>query len=148
MAPRILLVDDEPNVIKAISRALQDEPCEILTAKSGREALKLMLTTAIDIIVTDERMPGMSGVELLGAVSRIYPETTRIILTGHANTNLVFQAINDGKIYRFLTKPWDDEELVGIIRHALGDKRHNKGESLLQKSKVTPENMRGGQVGG
>ncbi len=126
---KVLLVDDEPNVIKSITRILHEEPCEIITANSGRQALELMATTPVDVIVSDERMPGMSGVELLSAVSRIYPETVRIILTGHANTQLVFQAINDGSIYRFLTKPWDDEEFVAVIRHAMAMK--NEGGSTL-----------------
>ncbi|MEN8258708.1 MAG: response regulator [Thermodesulfobacteriota bacterium] len=120
---RILLVDDEPNVINAITRVLGDEPCEILTANTGRDALALMATVAVDLVISDERMPGMSGVELLSAVSRIYPETIRIILTGHADTQLVFQAISDGAIYRFLTKPWNDEELVSVIRDALALKK-------------------------
>jgi DNA-binding NtrC family response regulator len=124
---KILLVDDEPNVIKSITRILQNEPWQILTAKTGREALDLMATTPVDVVLSDERMPGMSGVELLSAVSRIHPETVRIILTGHANTQLVFQAISDGAIFRFLTKPWDDDELVAILRHAM-DIRKKRGD--------------------
>lgn len=119
---KLLLVDDEPNVIKALKRVMQHEPWQVLTAKTGRQALELMASTQIDVIISDERMPGMSGVELLSAVSKIYPETIRIILTGHANTALVFEAINDGAIYRFLTKPWNDEELIAVIRHAMGKK--------------------------
>ena len=115
----VLLVDDEVNVTKSIIRVLHNEPWQILSAKTGREALDLMATTPVDVIVSDERMPGMSGVELLSAISKIYPETIRIILTGHANTELVFQAINDGAIYRFLTKPWDDAELISVISQAL-----------------------------
>lgn len=128
MAGRVLLVDDEAGVIKAISRLLADEPYDIVTAKSGREALGLMATTAIDVIISDERMPGMSGVELLEAVSRIHPQTIRIILTGHADTGLVFQAINDGKIYRFLSKPWDDRELLAIVRQAMATKEVADGD--------------------
>lgn len=119
---KILLVDDEPNIIKALSRVLQNEPWQVLTAKTGRQALELMASTPVDVIVSDEMMPGMSGVELLSAVSRIHPETIRIILTGHATTDLVFKAINDGAIYRFLTKPWDDQELLAVIRHAMEKK--------------------------
>ncbi len=115
----ILLVDDEANVIKSITRILQDEPWQVLTAKTGRQALDLMATTPVDVILSDERMPGMSGVELLNAVSRIHPETIRIILTGHANTQLVFQAISEGAIYKFLTKPWNDEELLSVLRQAM-----------------------------
>lgn len=124
----ILVVDDEANVIKSITRVLQDEPWQVLTAKTGRAALALMATTPIDVILSDERMPGMTGVELLSAVNRIYPETIRIILTGHANTQLVFQAISDGAIYRFLTKPWNDEELVAVIRHAMDMRKTRVGE--------------------
>ncbi len=132
---KILLVDDEVNVIKAISRVLGNEPWQILTARSGREALELMATTAVDVIVSDERMPGMSGVELLSAVSKIYPDTIRIILTGHANTQLVFQAITDGAIYRFLTKPWNDDELVVLLRDAMATSRQMAAKRLGTNNK-------------
>lgn len=132
---KILLVDDEVNVIKAISRVLGNEPWQILTARSGREALELMATTAVDVIVSDERMPGMSGVELLSAVSKIYPDTIRIILTGHANTQLVFQAITDGAIYRFLTKPWNDDELVVLLRDAMATSRQMAAKRLGANNK-------------
>lgn len=130
---KILLVDDEVRVSNAISRVLQDEPWQILTAKSGRAALELMATTPVDVILSDERMPGMSGVELLSAVSRIYPDTIRIILTGHGDTQLVFKAIRDGEIYRFLTKPWQDEELVAVLRQAMVMRQQHSASTVPER---------------
>ncbi len=142
---RILLVDDEPNVIKSITRVLSSEPYEVVSANSGRDALDLMATMPVDLVLSDERMPNMTGVELLSAVSRIYPDTIRIILTGHANAQLVFQAISDGAIYKFLTKPWNDEELVSVIREAMALKKESAGKPPDINQKTSPAN--GGRGG-
>lgn len=107
----ILLVDDEPKILSALTRTLFDDQYEILTASSGPEALKAMEGKTIKAIVSDERMVGMQGSELLAEVKLRSPHTVRILLTGHATLEAAMRAVNEGEIYRFFTKPWDDLQL-------------------------------------
>jgi len=111
MRETILLVDDEANVLSALTRALIDDPYEILTASSGLQALEIIETAIIKVIVSDERMVGMQGSELLSEVKHCSPHTVRILLTGHATLEAAMRAVNEGEIYRFFTKPWDDTQL-------------------------------------
>lgn len=126
----IMLVDDEANVLSALTRALLDDPYEILTASGGREALEVMEGKTIKAIVSDERMIGMQGSELLAEVKRRSPHTVRILLTGHATLEAAMRAVNEGEIYRFFTKPWDDMQ----IRFAL--------LSAIEKYNLEAENRR------
>ncbi len=114
----LLLVDDEPNVPRSIRRALRHEGYNVFIANSGDTALELLRDQPIDIILSDHRMPGMTGAELLTEVSRSYPETVRIMLSGQADMNDVVQAVNEGSIYKFLTKPWSNDTLRSIIKEA------------------------------
>lgn len=114
----LLLVDDEPCVISSLRRALADEPYEILTAGNGQEGLAVCAEHRVGVVVSDERMPGMGGAEFLAAVRERHPETIRIMLTGHASVDATMRAVNEGEIYRFFTKPWDDLELRFALRSA------------------------------
>jgi DNA-binding NtrC family response regulator len=89
-----------------------------LTAQSGMDAFELLALHQVQVILCDQRMPGMSGIEFLGKVKEMYPDTVRIMLTGHADLESVIDAVNRGHIYRFFTKPWDDQILVDTIRDA------------------------------
>ena len=124
MQPRVLFVDDEPHVTDALRRALRKEPYEILTARSADEALHILAQAPVDVIVSDEQMPGMCGSEFLATVRRSYPDTARILLTGHASLEAAVRAINEGEIYRFLTKPCDEGDLTLVIEHALQRKEY------------------------
>ncbi len=115
----ILLVDDEQNVLNALTRALFDEQLEISCAKSGEEALKIISTKPFKLVISDERMIGMQGSELLAILKEKYPQTLRILLTGHATLDAAMKAVNQGEIYRFFTKPWNDTELKFAIRTAI-----------------------------
>lgn len=119
MNHRVLFVDDEPNVTTALRRALRREPYEILSASSSNDGLELLAKTPVDVVVADERMPGMSGTEFLATVSQKYPDTIRMMLTGQATLDAVIEAINRGQIYHFFTKPWNPAELSNVIRQAL-----------------------------
>ena len=119
MAHKILLVDDEPNLTSALKHALYKEKYEIFTAVSANEALGILSRESVDVIVSDEQMPGMSGSELLTIVRRKYPGTIRIILTGQASPKAAFRAINEGEVYRFLIKPCNGLDLAITIRRAL-----------------------------
>ncbi len=115
----ILLVDDEENVLSALKRALFDEPYEIATAGGGEQALELLKNRSFKVVVSDERMIGMQGSELLSQVRLLYPETIRIMLTGHATLDAAMKAVNEGEIYRFFSKPWNDHDLTFAIRSAI-----------------------------
>lgn len=115
----VMLVDDEANVLTALVRSLIDEPYEIITASSGDEALELMEGKTVKVIVSDERMEGMQGSELLAEVKRRSPDTVRVLLTGHATLDAALRAVNVGEIYRFFLKPWDDTQLRFALMSAI-----------------------------
>ncbi len=116
--PTLLLVDDEQNVINALSRLFRREGYRILTANSPAEAFDLLAKNTVQVIVSDQRMPDMTGTEFFSRVRQLYPATMRIVLTGYTDIDSVKDAINRGAIYKFLTKPWDDDELRDQIREA------------------------------
>ncbi|MCA9034179.1 MAG: response regulator [Planctomycetaceae bacterium] len=115
----ILCVDDEPGILSALKRLLRREPYRLLTASSGEEALQVFASEKIHLIVSDHRMPGMTGTELLSEIQKISPETVRVVLSGYADAAAIVEAINRGHIFRFLGKPWSDEELKANIRACL-----------------------------
>jgi diguanylate cyclase (GGDEF)-like protein len=116
--PTLLVVDDEPSILSSLRRLLRNEGYRILTAGSGSEGLQVLAENAVDVIVSDQRMPGMTGVEFLRAVRQLYPDTVRIVLSGFTELQTVTDAVNAGAIYKFLTKPWDDEQLRAHIQEA------------------------------
>ncbi|WP_148861355.1 ATPase, T2SS/T4P/T4SS family [Marinobacter fonticola] len=108
---RILIVDDEPNILSALRRVFARENYAMLFASSGEEALSIMEKEPVELIMTDFMMPGMNGSELLQQVRERWPTTIRLMLTGHANTDAVMGSIREGAVYRFLLKPWNDDDL-------------------------------------
>ena len=117
---KILCVDDEKNVLKALLRLFMDEDYEILTAESGEEGLRILDDEApVQLIISDYRMPGMNGVDFLKQVYERRPETIRIVLSGYADTGAIVAAINEGQIYKFIPKPWNDDDLKVTINKAL-----------------------------
>lgn len=128
---RILCVDDEQNVLRALTRLFLDDPYEILTAPSGAEGLLILdRYGAVPVVISDHRMPGMSGVEFLTEVRNRWPDTVRIVLSGYADTAAVVSAINEGQIYRFVAKPWNDDELRVTVANAL--ERYDLGRKNLE----------------
>ncbi|MEX6504442.1 HD domain-containing phosphohydrolase [Pseudomonas zhanjiangensis] len=115
----LLLVDDEENILRSLRRLLRHEPYEILTANGGDQALQLLASHPVDLVISDARMPGMDGATLLTEVQRRWPHCMRILLTGHADISTTIKAINKGQIYRYFSKPWEDDELRLNIRQAL-----------------------------
>jgi response regulator RpfG family c-di-GMP phosphodiesterase len=115
----ILFVDDEENILRSLERLFRKEGYDILTANSGEEGLRKLDENGISVIVSDQRMPGMTGSEFLRRSRKISPDSIRIMLTGYADINATMDAINKGEVYRFITKPWDDDEIKLIIRDVL-----------------------------
>jgi two-component system, probable response regulator PhcQ len=108
---RILIVDDEENVCHALRRSLRKEGYELFFGKEPREGLELLQKQTVDMVISDHLMPNMTGLEFLKLVRDRYPDMMRLMLTGHADMQTAIDAINQGAIYRFLTKPWDDTDL-------------------------------------
>lgn len=114
----LLLVDDEPNVVNAIARTVQGQGYHILKANSAFEAFELLATNEVGVIVCDQRMPKMTGVEMFAKVRQMYPQSVRIILSGYADIAAVTDAINLGAVYKFLNKPWDQGEICKVFESA------------------------------
>lgn len=135
----LLLVDDEENILKALTRLLMDDDFNVETATSGEAALnKLKTLTNVALIVSDQRMPGMNGAEFLGRSQEFAPNAQRILLTGYSDINATIDAINKGGAGRYISKPWDDEELLAAIRDAVslfkdGEERRHLNEIIAQQ---------------
>ncbi|MBI2305885.1 MAG: EAL domain-containing protein [Rhodocyclales bacterium] len=114
----LLLVDDEPNIISSLSRLLRGKGYRIVTTTSTREGFDLMATLRPGVVICDQRMPEMTGTEFLRRVKELYPETVRIVLSGYTELNSVIDAVNQGAVYKFLTKPWEDDALCASIHDA------------------------------
>jgi len=115
----VLCVDDEPNILSALRRMLSLNNFKVLAADSGHAALELLASTPVDVVLSDMHMPEMNGAELLATVKERFPDAMRILLTGNADLSSAIAAVNQGGIYRYLTKPWVDAELVSTIEASL-----------------------------
>ncbi len=114
----LLIVDDEPQIISAVRRLLLDEHITILAASSGKEALSLLGSHEVAVMLTDNCMPEMSGLELLNEAKKTSPDTVRLMMTGNADLQVALKAINEGEVYRFIVKPWHNQELSAMIMAA------------------------------
>ncbi|MEW6378453.1 MAG: HD domain-containing phosphohydrolase [bacterium] len=135
MTPKnsLLFVDDEPNITRSLQRLFQDDDYQIYTADSGDGALKILQTHAVSAVISDQKMPHMTGSQLLEKVREKYPETMRILLTGSSDIQAAISAINQGQIYLYITKPWVDEDLKIKVRQALAQ------YNLMQENKRLQE---------
>jgi putative nucleotidyltransferase with HDIG domain len=116
---KVLCVDDEPNILSALRRMLSLEGYQVLTAEGGVQALELMTKEPVHVIISDMQMPGMKGAELLEKVRQQWPQTMRLMLTGASDVSGAIDAINQGAIYRYTAKPWNDDELLGTLKSAI-----------------------------
>ncbi len=143
---RILLVDDEPRVLQALRRSLHWDGHQIFTATNARDALELMLVDPVDLVISDNMMPDVTGIEMLAQMHKLWPDTVRVMLTGLSDHEVALKALERGSIFRFLTKPWDDVDLRITVRQALAhrqaklesrhlldfmDRRHEELETLV-----------------
>ena len=130
----LLFVDDEKNILSSLRRVFSDTDYEILTAESGRQGLQLVKEREVALVLSDYRMPELNGIDFLKQVKKISPSTTRIILTGYADMEVILSAINEGHVYKFIMKPWRVEDLKlevqkGVERYKLEKER----EVLIEK---------------
>jgi response regulator RpfG family c-di-GMP phosphodiesterase len=119
----LLFVDDEANILKALKRLFRSAEYMVHTAESGAEGLKILEHTPIDLIISDMRMPQMDGAEFLTQAATRWPDTLRILLTGYADLESTVAAVNNGRIYCYCSKPWDDNELKIVVNNAIEQKR-------------------------
>lgn len=140
----LLLVDDEPSILRALERELSNDGYHVFTANSGEEALVLLSQEEVQVIISDQRMPFMTGSELLSQVKKRYPDTIRMVLSGYADFDAVVDAINNGTIYKFLNKPWDSNLLHQTIADAF--QLYVSQMSNKQASKALEESFEGTMV--
>ena len=115
----VLFVDDEENILNSLERLFIDRDFEFLRATSGAAALELIQQRPVSMVVSDHCMPGMTGVEFLSRLRAKAPETVRVLMTAYADLETAVAAINQGEIFRFLSKPWNDAELQGVVTDGL-----------------------------
>src|SRR5947209_14034195 len=117
--PTLLVVDDEPEVLRSVHDLLRLD-YKIITCTKGAEAIKILdAPGTIHVIMSDQRMPGMTGVEVLRHATRVRPEATRLLFTAYADIRAVIDAINQGSVFHYITKPWEPEELQAVVRQAV-----------------------------
>lgn len=110
----LLIVDDEPNLLETLQEVFRRH-FVVYTARNAAEALGIVREHAPKLILCDQRMPGTTGIELLAQIKELQPDTVRMLLTGYSDINVVIQALNDGLLYKYLTKPWEQQELVSTV---------------------------------
>ena len=135
----LLFVDDESSILSALRRLFRPRGYKILTAERGAAGLAILEQEPVDLVISDMRMPEMDGAQFLEQVRAKYPETMRILLTGYADVTSTINAINKGEIYRHISKPWDDNEIVLIVQKALEHKRL-EGENRRLLALTTRQN--------
>jgi len=135
----ILLVDDEASILSSLKRVLRPKGYTLITAETGAEGLRLLDEHAVDLIISDMRMPEMTGAQFLGKAKEKYPEITRILLTGYSEINSLVSAINEGGIYHYLQKPWDEQYLLLTIQRAL-EQHHLKKEAARLNEVIRKQN--------
>lgn len=130
--PSLLFVDDEANILSALKRLFRPQGYRIHTAEGGAAALEILARESIDIVVSDMRMPEMNGAQLLEQVRARWPDTVRILLTGYAEVSATVDAINKGGIYRYIAKPWEENDLLLTVQHALEQKMLEREKQRLE----------------
>lgn len=128
-APTVLCVDDEPNILSSLRRLFRPRGYKVLLAESGAAGLEILEREPVDLVISDMRMPEMDGAQFLEHVRARWPDTIRLLLTGYSDIGSILAAINRGEIYRYITKPWDDNDIGLVVRHAL-ERRELEREKL------------------
>lgn len=139
MAEEILFVDDEEYILEIASQIFMESGIEILTARNAAEALDVVRTHEIAVLVSDNHMPGMRGIDLLSRVKALSPETVKILMTGFADLETALEAINRVEVFRFIVKPWENTQLVSLVEDAL--KRYRLIKSIIRGDENTMRSL-------
>ncbi|MDR2365873.1 MAG: response regulator [Zoogloeaceae bacterium] len=138
----LLLVDDKDSVFSALRRMLRPDGYKIITALGGAAGLEILRTQPVDVILSEQRMQYMSGVEFLGQARLIQPDCVRMVLTGYLEIQSIAKTVNEGAIYKFLTKPWDDEQLRAALREAFAHKElADENRRLTEEISIANQNL-------
>ena len=130
-----MFVDDEPNILSSIKRLFFDQQDFLIyTAANAQEGINVLAVKPVDVVVSDEKMPKVQGHQFIQYVKKTYPDVVRCILTGYADTESIIRAVNLGEVYRYLVKPWKDEELITVVRRAAEYGRMKKENSEMKES--------------
>ena len=141
--PQLLFVDDEPSILNALKRLFRGKGYEIRIATSGAEGLSMLKEMAADLVISDMRMPEMDGAQFLEQVFLGWPDTKRILLTGYADASATIAAINRGKIWRYIAKPWNDEEILITVQQALAHRQlMHENARLTELTRLQNEELR------
>ncbi|MGP1676333.1 MAG: HD domain-containing phosphohydrolase [Burkholderiales bacterium] len=144
----LLCVDDEPNIVAALKRLFRPHGYRVLTAQSGADGLSILAGEAVDLVISDMRMPEMDGAQFLQQVRERWPDSVRVLLTGYADIASTVEAINKGEIYRYLSKPWNDQEVLLVVRHGIERRRlereNRRLEELTRKQNVDLQQLNTG----
>ncbi|MEO4049010.1 EAL domain-containing protein [Pseudomonas sp. CAU 1711] len=133
VARHLLIIDDEPAILNSLRRALRLENYQILTANCSADALNLMATHPVDVVLSDMRLADMSGVDFLRKIKIIYPDAIRMVLSGTTEVGSILKAVNEGVIYRFITKPWEPEDLRNQLREAFQQRELHRENKRLRE---------------
>ncbi|RZT11350.1 Response regulator c-di-GMP phosphodiesterase, RpfG family, contains REC and HD-GYP domains [Duganella sp. CF402] len=128
----VLCVDDEANILSALRRVFRPAGYRVLLAESGAAGLALLEQEAVDLVISDMRMPEMNGAQFLAQVRQRWPDTVRLLLTGYSDIQSIQDAINNGEIYRYITKPWEDGDMLLLVRHALERRQLEQDKQRLE----------------
>ena len=131
--PTVLCVDDEPNILSSLRRLFRPRGYRVLVADSGAAGLAILEQESVDLVISDMRMPEMDGAQFLEHVRARWPDTIRLLLTGYSDINSILAAINRGEIYRYITKPWDDNDIQLLVRHALERRTLEREKNRLEQ---------------
>jgi response regulator RpfG family c-di-GMP phosphodiesterase len=137
--PTLLCVDDEPNILSSLRRLFRPAGYRVLLAESGAQGLEVLEKEAVDLVISDMRMPEMNGAQFLAQVRARWPDTMRLLLTGYSDIQSIQDAINCGEIYRYITKPWEDGDILLVVRHAL-ERRGLEQEKLRLETLTLRQN--------
>lgn len=129
----LLFVDDEANILSSLKRLFRPQGYRIFTAESGAQGLEIMARETVDLVISDMRMPEMNGAQFLERVRDKWPDTVRILLTGYAEISATIEAINKGQIYRYISKPWEDNDIILAVKHALQQKTLEREKQRLEE---------------
>jgi CheY-like chemotaxis protein len=137
----VLCVDDEENILNAMKRLLRKENYRLVTARNGTEGLEILRKENVHLVISDQRMPGMSGVEFLARIKEEYPDIIRIVLTGYTEVDSIMESINKGHIFKFILKPWNDQNLrleirQGLEQHDLIQANKSLSERIMQQNET------------
>jgi Response regulator containing CheY-like receiver, AAA-type ATPase, and DNA-binding domains len=129
----LLFVDDEPNILSALKRLFRPLGYRIFTAEGGAAGLAILARERMDLVISDMRMPEMNGAQFLEKVRQQWPDTVRILLTGYAEIGATIDAINKGEIFRYISKPWEDSDIILIVKHALERRDLERRNQVLEE---------------